>query len=119
LANFALTWTIVTTAASTPNEPKSAKISSHAHKNQWLTRERIKQLISGIGMRPRVRRSAANVPTQAPVLDLCFSPDTKLLFKAAWSESAEIIFSCEQHRKSVPTGQTEVVTDSSAPSLTM
>ena len=74
-----------------------------------LTRDRGWQVVFQEGMRPRAGRSAANVPTQPPVPDLCYSPDTKLLFEAAWSASTEIIFICERHPESVPTGQTVVV----------
>ena len=47
---FALSWPIVSTAESTANDPKSARVTVHPHENQWVARELIKQLICGVAI---------------------------------------------------------------------
>ena len=74
-----------------------------------LARDRGWQLMFQEGMRPRAGRSAANVLPIPPTPALCYLPDTKLLFDAAWSSSTGLIFICERHPESVPTGQTVIV----------
>jgi transposase InsO family protein len=49
-ATFTLSRPIVSASESTPNDPKSARVSVHAHKNQWVTFGLINQLDCAIAI---------------------------------------------------------------------
>ena len=90
-------------------QPFTRRLGTVNSAGRALTRDRGWQVAFEEGMRPRAGRSAANVPLIPPAPDLCYLPDTRLLFDAAWSSSTGLIFICERHPGSVPTGQTVVV----------
>ncbi|PJB45563.1 MAG: hypothetical protein CO105_03665 [Comamonadaceae bacterium CG_4_9_14_3_um_filter_60_33] len=68
---FALSWPIVSATESTQNDPKSARVTLHTHKNQWVTCGLIKQLIFGIG---RQRKQNITKITCLSVVDIEENP---------------------------------------------
>ncbi|NDP37339.1 MAG: hypothetical protein GZ093_01085 [Rhodoferax sp.] len=90
-------------------QPFTRRLGTVNSAGRALTRDRGWQVAFQEGMRPRAGRSAANVLSIPPAPAPCYLPDTRLLFDAAWSSSTGLIFICERHPESVPTGQTVVV----------
>ena len=90
-------------------QPFAHRLGTVNSAGRALARDRGWQVAFQEGMRPRAGRTAANVPLIPPAPDLCYLPDTRLLFDAAWSAIQGLIFICERHPESVPTDQTVVV----------
>jgi hypothetical protein len=90
-------------------QPLTHRLGTVNSAGRAVARDRGWQVAFQEGMRPRAGRAAASPPLIPAAPDLCYLPDSRLLFDAAWSSSTGLIFICERHPGYVPTGQTVVV----------